>query len=568
MVSWPRSSSSGSVRWLTQIGESGTNVVNTVSLSFSGGITAAGQTTGGLGLVSPKVAGFGGADGFVAMLDVNGNVTNAFVVGGPANDGIVSVIAGNGGYDVMGGNEGGNFEGLGVQIANAGPFVLTAGPAPCAPQIECPADVNTNTAPGQCDQMVSFSATVTAGSPAPVVTYQLAGNPITSPYAFPIGQSIVSITATNIAGSNTCSFIVTVVNNDIPVAGGDEMSTSQGSPAMVNVAAILSSCSSPSGRPLSITGVASPTANGARVSLAGGQITYVPPSSFIGQDTLNYTLSDGCGSAQGTIGVFVAPTNLSALVYQLSTPIGGFLRMGMWDLYGPATEEGQQPGTSGSVDMNLQTLTETVYLDPHAGTIRQVGFISVAPAATNLLILISQPPQTPGQSPPPGQTVLGDITVALNLVEGGIHFDTGPQSLTWDAVNQVYEFGADLTNTISFSGSYSWATGGKTYAGTFGFVVKNPESWLHSFAFSQVSVSNYPASLFLSGLGDDGGPSAYVPVQSLAANPNAPPPSIVADVLAANGFHLQLAPGTGLNGEWRGYWFSWGSPSVMARQRN
>jgi hypothetical protein len=154
--------------------------------------------------------------------------------------------------------------------------------------------------------------------------------------------------------------------------------------------------------------------------------------------------------------------------------------------------------------------------------------------------------------------------VTLNLVDGGIHFDTGPQPITWDVVNQVYTFGADLTNTIPFRGSYYWAAGGQIFAGTFSYVVENPEGWLHSFAFSQVSVSNYPASLFLSGLGDDGGPSAYLPVQSMAANPNVPPPTIVADVLAADGFHLRLAPGTDLNGEWRGYWFSWGCPPVTA----
>jgi hypothetical protein len=97
-------------------------------------------------------------------------------------------------------------------------------------------------------------------------------------------------------------------------------------------------------------------------------------------------------------------------------------------------------------------------------------------------------------------------------------------------------------------------------------VVQSPQGWRHSFAFSQASVSNYPAALVLSGLGDDGGPSAYLPVQSLAANPNAPAPSLVADVVAANGSHLQLAPGTGLDGAWRGYWFSWACPPVTAAQ--
>jgi hypothetical protein len=557
-------SASGSVKWLTQIGGSGTNTVSGISLSSSGGITAAGLTTAGLRLASTNIAGLGGTDGFVALLDENGNVTNAFVLGGPGNDEVTSVIAGASGYDLIAGNEGGDFAGLGVQIATAGPFVLTASPALYAPQIQCPPDINTNVAPGQCQQMVSFAATVTAGSPAPVVTFQLGGNPITSPYAFPVGRNTVSVTATNIAGANTCNFIVTVVNNDLPVAGLDEMSASQGSPAVLDVATILLSCASPSGQPLSITAVASPTANGARVTLAGGRITYAPPAGFIGQDTLNYTLSDGCGTAQGAVTMFVSSTNLSPLVYNLSTPISGSLTMGIWDLYGPITEGGRQPGINGSVVVNFQTLTESVHLDPVAGTIRQIGFISVTPSTTNIVLSMSETQQIPGQLPTLPQTVSGDVTVTLNLVDGGIAFDTGPQPMTWDVANQVYTFGADLTNTIPFRGSYSWTAGGQLFAGTFSYAVENPAGWLHSFAFSQVSVSNYPASLFLSGLGDDGGPSAYLPVQSIAANPNVPPPSIVADVLAANGFHLRLAPGTDVDGEWRGYWFSWGCPPVTA----
>ena len=53
-------SSSGSAKWLTQIGGSGTDVVNSVSLSSSGGITAAGQMTAGLSFGSEKWTPFFG----------------------------------------------------------------------------------------------------------------------------------------------------------------------------------------------------------------------------------------------------------------------------------------------------------------------------------------------------------------------------------------------------------------------------------------------------------------------------------------------------------------------------
>jgi hypothetical protein len=560
--------SSGSVKWLTQIGGSGTDVVNSVSVGSSGGITAAGQMTAGLSLVATNIAGLGGADGFVAMLDQNGTVTNAFALGGPGNDDVLSVIAGTSGYDLIAGNEGAGFAGLGVQMTNAGPFVLAPSPVPAAPQLECPANITTNMVPGQCEQVVSFAATVTAGSPPPLVTYQLGGLPITSPYVFPAGQNIVSVTASNSVGADTCDFIVTVVDDELPIAGSNEMSTSQGSPAVVQVAGILLNCTSPLGRPLSITSAASPTANGAIVTLAGGQITYAPPAGFVGQDTLNYTLSDGCGAAPGSITVFVMPNNPSTLTYQLSTPVSGSLSMGIWDVYDPVREGGQQQGVSAGVGLNFETLTETVYLDSAAGTIRQVGFISVAPSATNIVLSINETQQIPNHFPTPPQTVSGQLSVTLNLVASGIYFDTGPQPMTWDPVNQVYAFGADLTNSIPFAGSYSLATGGQTYTGTFSYVVQTPAGWLHSFAFSQASAANYPASLLLSGLGDNGGASAYLPPQSIAVNPKVPPPIVVADVLATNGFHLQLAPGTSLNGEWGGYLFSWSSPPVMAVNTN
>jgi len=187
-----------------------------------------------------------------------------------------------------------------------------------APEIQCPLDITANSAPGQCQQTLAFAATVTAGSPAPVVTYQLNGSEITSPYSFPVGQSVVSVTATNVAGTNSCSFMVTVVDDQLPIPGPNQMGVSQGAPAAVDVAKMLLSCSSPSGQPLHITSVTSPTVGHASVAIQGGQIVY--SNIFIGTDVLNYTLSDGCGTATGTIMVQVLSTNLPSLNQVSLTP--------------------------------------------------------------------------------------------------------------------------------------------------------------------------------------------------------------------------------------------------------
>ena len=170
----------------------------------------------------------------------------------------------------------------------------------------CPANIQVNRDAGQCSAMVSFAPT---GYPAPTVTYELNGNSIASPHQFPVGVSTVNYTAANIAGSQSCSFTVTV-NPDPPVPGPSVLAVAEGQPASVPVAALLQGASSPVAGTLSITGVGTPTSpGGASVTLANGDITYTAAANdFIGTDTIDYTLSDGCVSAQGTIIVTVAPS--------------------------------------------------------------------------------------------------------------------------------------------------------------------------------------------------------------------------------------------------------------------
>jgi predicted outer membrane repeat protein len=83
------------------------------------------------------------------------------------------------------------------------------------PSITCPADITTNAA-GYCVPSIAFASTVTAGIPAPVVSYKLGASVITSPYTFPIGTNTVTSTATNVAGTNICAFKVTVAAGAAP----------------------------------------------------------------------------------------------------------------------------------------------------------------------------------------------------------------------------------------------------------------------------------------------------------------------------------------------------------------
>ena len=74
----------------------------------------------------------------------------------------------------------------------------------------CPGNMTVHTDPNLCSAVVNF-APVTSGIPAPNVTYSQ--NPGT---AFPVGNTTVLISAANTCGTITCSFIITVVDQQAP----------------------------------------------------------------------------------------------------------------------------------------------------------------------------------------------------------------------------------------------------------------------------------------------------------------------------------------------------------------
>ncbi len=83
--------------------------------------------------------------------------------------------------------------------------------------ITCPADIEVNNDPGVCGAVVSFEATA-SGSPAPVITYTLDdGTPIEPGHFFPVGTETVTATAVNDFKTVSCTFDVTVIDNEAPV---------------------------------------------------------------------------------------------------------------------------------------------------------------------------------------------------------------------------------------------------------------------------------------------------------------------------------------------------------------
>ena len=237
---------------------------------------------------------------------------------------------------------------------------------------------------------------------------------------------------------------------------------------------------------------------------------------------------------------FVIPVTVHCQIYTLSTPISGSLTMSAQDVNGPA-------GSSRGFNFTFTNLTETVYLDPVAETIRQVGVISGLPTATNISIQETQ--SIPGQFQNPPTNVSGSVTVTLAPIGGVLSFDTGVHPLTWNSASGAYTCYAFVLSLNNCVGSYSLVAGGQTYTGsfTYGLSDENDERWPSTF--NTVSTVGYPNSLALSGVNN--------------WTVFATSPSVVADVLATDGFHIKLTVGVYNDGDDIGEMFTWNSPGTI-----
>ena len=82
-----------------------------------------------------------------------------------------------------------------------------------APVVTCPADITVNNIPGQCDAVVTFSSTTTDNCPG-VTTSSVPASGST----FPVGTTLVTVTATDATGNtSSCTFNVTVNDTEPPV---------------------------------------------------------------------------------------------------------------------------------------------------------------------------------------------------------------------------------------------------------------------------------------------------------------------------------------------------------------
>lgn len=86
-----------------------------------------------------------------------------------------------------------------------------------APIIACPADITANTSAGDCFATVSFTMPYTQDNCGIDTVVQTMGAPSGS--QFPVGITTIEFTATDVNGNvSTCSFTITVIDNEAPVA--------------------------------------------------------------------------------------------------------------------------------------------------------------------------------------------------------------------------------------------------------------------------------------------------------------------------------------------------------------
>ena len=170
---------------------------------------------------------------------------------------------------------------------------LTSG---SAPTITCPDDKVEETAAGQCGRQVFYTDNSASGLPAPSISYVLSGDTPGSGSGtgtgvlFNKGVTTVTLTAENIHGTATCSFTVTVVDNEAPMLVYVPDPSLSCPPDIEDVEAVTGTCKS---GPVNWS---PPTAsdNCPGVSLA---TTHLPYSVFdVGVTQVIYTATDASGN--------------------------------------------------------------------------------------------------------------------------------------------------------------------------------------------------------------------------------------------------------------------------------
>ena len=132
-----------------------------------------------------------------------------------------------------------------------------------------------------------------------------------------LGEYLIQITATDLAGNVSSTALFTLqISNRPPLVGNDSYTTTADLELVIAAPGVLANDSDPDGDPLSVVAYDNPSALDAAVQVsAEGKLNYDPTVSAVltallpGEsllDTFDYTVSDGAGNAvSGSVSVLV-----------------------------------------------------------------------------------------------------------------------------------------------------------------------------------------------------------------------------------------------------------------------
>jgi hypothetical protein len=170
-----------------------------------------------------------------------------------------------------------------------------------APVITCPSDITVN-----ANINCTYSGSIGTASATDNVdaTVSITNN---APLLLPLGNTIVTWSATDHSGNNsTCTQTVTVINS-IPIAADDLYSVIQNTtsqPSSVN-GNVLFNDTDPEDQYITATSWTTPS-SGSVATNSNGTFVYTPATGFTGSVTFDYVVSDVCGQTDtGTVTIEV-----------------------------------------------------------------------------------------------------------------------------------------------------------------------------------------------------------------------------------------------------------------------
>jgi hypothetical protein len=225
------------------------------------------------------------------------------------------------------------------------------------PTITCGSNVTVSSAANQCGALVNFTAATATGSPTPTITYSQPSGSF-----FPVGTTAVTATATNTAGSTSCTFNVIVTDNTPPIVKTKNN-------IFINLG------------PTGVTTVTVPQIDSISTDACGIASRSVSPSSFscadVGKKTVTLTVTDNNGNvATGIANVEVIDNIAPNVVIQ---PVTVYLNAN-----GTASVTAAQVnnGSSDACGIASMTLDKTSFTCANASTSNS-GVLTVRTSVDN-----------------------------------------------------------------------------------------------------------------------------------------------------------------------------------------